>query len=205
MPWGPNLVVELPLPCVGWDRGLLFFPNTILAGLEGREIEVPYEEHRALCRAEELLWPRGGGSRAGGLSLHGWWVQGAGRMLCWVLDAALLPAGAALLEDTGTIIVSAGFLSGWQKEGTQYTGWHVSLLENVLFKTARQGFLLGVGFPAIPRRVTLVLLLQVQGVEMVWVLGEWMWRCSLGTASTCVSAAPSPVPDWQGELCVWRN
>lgn len=157
MPWGPNLVVELPLPCVGWDRGLLFFPNTILAGLEGREIEVPYEEHRALCRAEELLWPRGGGSRAGGLSLHGWWVQGAGRMLCWVLDAALLPAGAALLEDTGTIIVSAGFLSGWQKEGTQYTGWHVSLLENVLFKTARQGFLLGVGFPAIPRRVTLVL------------------------------------------------
>lgn len=35
-----------------------------------------------------------------------------GRMLRWMLDAVLLPVGAALLEDTGTIAVSAGFLTG---------------------------------------------------------------------------------------------
>lgn len=87
------------------------------------------------------MTPRGEAAELGGLSLHGWWVQGTGRMLCWVLDAALLPAGAALLGDTGTtIIVSAGFLTGEQKEGTQYTGWHVSLVEMCLLKQHERAF-----------------------------------------------------------------
>lgn len=86
------------------------------------------------------MTPWGEAAELEGLSLHGWWVQGTGRMLCWVLDAALLPAGAALLGDTGTVIVSAGFLTGEQKEGTQYTGWHVSLVEMCLLKQHDRAF-----------------------------------------------------------------
>lgn len=112
MPWGPNLVGELPLPCMGSDRSCCYFPTRSFQGLESREIEVPYESTELGVGVRSCCDPEGGGSRAGGLSLHGRWVQGAGRMLCWVLEAALLPAGAALLEDTGTIIVSAGFLTG---------------------------------------------------------------------------------------------
>lgn len=92
MPWGPNLVGELPLPCVGWDRACCFFPNMILAGLEGREIEVPYEEHRALWRGEELLWPRGGWQQSWGADPPR--VVGTGSRKDALLGAGCSPAAS---------------------------------------------------------------------------------------------------------------
>lgn len=124
---------ELPLTCVGLDRACC-------RCLEDREIGNHMRSTGLGVRVRCWCDPEGDGSRAGGLSLHGWWVQGTGRMLCWVLDAALLPAGAARLEDTGAIIVSAGFLIGWQKEGTQYAGWHVSLVEMCFLKQHDRAF-----------------------------------------------------------------
>lgn len=66
-----------------------------------------------------------------------------------MLDTVLLPAGATLQEDTGTITVSAGFLIGEQKEAIQHTGLVCEPGRNVPFKTASWGF----PFPVVASRL----------------------------------------------------
>lgn len=192
MPWGPNLMGELPLTCVGLDRACCCFPTWSLQAWRTEKFHSHMRSSELGVRVRSWCDPLGGGSRAGGAEPP--WVVGTGHRKDALLDAGCSTAASRSCTTWRHRDHHCPCrIPYWMAErGNTIHRLACEPGRNVSFKTAWQGFLFSVGFPVIPRRVTLFLLLQLQRAEIVWVLGEWMQRCSLGTTSTCVSAAPSP-------------
>lgn len=166
MPWGPNLMGELPLTCVGLDRACCCFSTRSLQAWRTEKFHSHMRSSELGVRVRSWCDPLGGGSRAGGAEPP--WVVGTGHRKDALLDAGCSTAASRSCTTWRHRDHHCRCrIPHWIAErGNTIHRLACEPGRNVAFKTAWQGFLFSVGFPAIPRRVTLFLLYR---------LGEQKW------------------------------
>lgn len=204
MPWGPNLMGELPLTCVGLDRAGCCFPTR---SLQAWRTEKFFGHMRSselgVCGVRGWCEPSGGGSRAGGAESPR--VVGTGHRKDALLGAGCSTAASRSCtawrhRDDHHCLCRIPY---WRAErGNTIHRLACEPGRNVPFKTAWEGFLFRLGFPVIPRRGILFLLLQAQKWSECW--GNGCRGAARALQEPVCQQLHPPVwdiPPWEGELC----